>query len=221
MVIKDIQLIDETGKTSINTDQICISEMFLWELGKNFYTDDCEAIFFHCGEFKEITLLRRTEQENYDTLVPIKSYDVQIPFKTSAYNDLTEFEKKRMLTEGLERGMIYLSELMKWDIESVNNAVKIMYKKNLIHTFRAWKAKLSPNKKMIAYPLVHLDLNEFKLELVVEYRKKNILDSKLIVKTKPDIDDLAYYMHKLEWFSNNEVRLFTIANKGTYSSINI
>lgn len=36
MVIKDIQLIDETGKTSINSDQICISEMFLWKLGRNY-----------------------------------------------------------------------------------------------------------------------------------------------------------------------------------------
>ena len=220
MVIKDIQLIDQTGKTSINTDQICITEMFLWELGKKFYTDDCEAIFFHCGEFEKVRLLRE-EQDNYDILVPKKSYDVQLPFNKNGYNQLSDLDKKQMLTEALKKGMAYLSELKNWDIEIVNNAVKKMYEKNLNHTFKAWKGKLSPNKKMIAYPLVHLDLNVFKLELVVEDRKKNILAAKLIIKTKPDIDDLAYYMKKLEWFNDNEVRLFTIANKGTYSSINI
>ena len=81
------------------------------------------------------------------------------------------------------------------------------------------KGKLSPDKRKLAYPLVHLDLNEFKVSLIVEDRRKQIIATKDIVVTKPDVDELAYYMKTLEWLSDSEVVLYTRAHKKTSNGI--
>lgn len=77
-----------------------------------------------------------------------------------------------------------------------------LYYTNLIFLLN----KLSPNKDKNPFPLVHLDLNDYKLELIVKDRKKNILKVKEIIVTEY-IDDLNYYMNKMEWLSNDEVGL--------------
>lgn len=218
LFLNDNQLLDESDKTNIYTDAICITEMFLWYLGKKFKTEDCKAIFFHCGDYENVRVIKE-EQEGYDVLVPKNSYDVQLPLDLSKYNKATDFGKKKILTLALQRGMTYLAESKDWDIKKVDQSIERMYEKKLTHTFQAWKGKLSPDKRKLAYPLVHLDLNEFKVSLIVEDRRKQIIATKEIAVTKPDLDELGYYMKKLEWLSDSEVILYTRAHKKTYNSI--
>ncbi|MGG3642056.1 hypothetical protein ABES38_11870 [Bacillus gobiensis] len=220
MYLKEIQLYDESNETSLNSECICMTEMFLWELGKKFKTDNCEAIFFHCGNYEQVCLLRE-EQESYDVLIPKKSYDVQLPFNKREYTHSSPCEKKRMMSEALREGMSYLSKLKGWDQDRVKDAIEMMYEKQFHHSFKPWRGKLSPNRKAKAYPVVELDLDKFSLELVVENTKKEILQSKMIAVTKPDLHDLSYYMQKIEWLNNHEVALYTRAHRGTYNSIKI
>ena len=218
MFLKDIQFLDESDKTKIYTEAICITEMFLWYLGKKFKTEDCNAIFFYCGKFEDVRIINE-EHEGYDVLVPKNSYDVELPFDLLKYNQETDFGKKKMLTLALQKGMTYLAKSKGWDIKKVNQSIERMFEKKLTHTFQAWKGKLSPDKRKLAYPLVHLDLNEFKVSLIVEDRRKQIIATKDIVVTKPDVDELAYYMKTLEWLSDSEVVLYTRAHKKTSNGI--
>ncbi|MEK3805774.1 hypothetical protein MHB63_04105 [Bacillus sp. FSL H8-0547] len=216
--LRDIQFIENEESAQLNTESLCIKEMFLWELGKKFKTNDCEAIFFHCGRYSKIRLISES-YEDYDMFIPKKSYDVEIPFDTEVYFSLSIIDKKKMLTDCLQKGMIYLTELKKWDLDKINEAFRAMSKKEFIHTFKVWKPKLSPNRKLKAYPLLNIDLLDCTLGLVVEDRKGNIIARKHIVKTKPNIAEIDYFLEKLVWLSDKEVALFTRAHKTKYNSI--
>ncbi|MTH55350.1 hypothetical protein GKZ89_18305 [Bacillus mangrovi] len=218
MFLKEIQLYDERNTTNFNSESICVTEMFIWELGKKFETQNCEMVFFHCGDFSELRLVRE-EQDGYNFLVPKKSYDVELPFDQEKYKCSASVNKKQLMTEAVKEGMLYLSKLKGWNQNAINATIEKMYEKQLIHTFRPWKGKRSPNRKAKAYPVVNLDLNAFSVELVVENTKKEILKRTQIAITKPDLHDLSYFMKKLEWVNNDEVVLYTKANKGTFNRV--
>ncbi len=71
MYLKNIVLCDESNETKISVESLCITEMFQWELKKKIKTNNIEGVFIHCGNYKEISILRE-EQEEYSVLMPKK-----------------------------------------------------------------------------------------------------------------------------------------------------
>ncbi|AIC93432.1 hypothetical protein [Shouchella lehensis] len=219
MYLKNIVLCDESNETKISVESLCITEMFQWELKKKIKTNNIEGVFIHCGNYKEISILRE-EQEEYSVLMPKKSLDLLLPFNKKEYNLASNEKKKELLTEALVRGVNFLIKNKQWDAEYIEGAFKSMYKKKFIHHFRPWKKTPSPNANYKAYPMLKFELDYFELEIVIEARGKIVL-KKLIKTIDPDLDKLWYYMKELRWIKNDEVALYTRAHKETYMSVKI
>lgn len=199
------------------SQSLCVTEMFLWELGKRIQTKDCEAIILICGSFKDYKLIS-TSKEELNMLFLKNTYELEVPF---CYSEIENtINKKKILAETLENGMLYLCELKKWDSQLVKATFKKMKEKEYKAEIKG-RTKLSPDKKRKAYPLIELDLKQFTLYLVVEDNKRNILDKKLIAKTDTSLEDISYHLRELKWLTDHEVALFKRANKTVYTSIRL
>nr|WP_254117558.1 hypothetical protein [Bacillus pumilus] len=199
------------------SQSLCVTEMFLWELGKRIQTKDCEAIILICGSFKDYKLIS-TSKEELNMLFLKNTYELEVPF---CYSEIENtINKKKILAETLENGMLYLCELKKWDSQLVKATFKKMKEKEYKAEIKG-RTKLSPDKKRKAYPLIELDLKQFTLYLVVEDNKRNILDKKLIAETDTYLEEISYHLRELKWLTDHEVALFKRANKTVYTSIRL
>ncbi|MDA7025192.1 hypothetical protein PJ311_01050 [Bacillus sp. CLL-7-23] len=221
MFLKNIQLINDHDGGELAGQSICITEMFLWELGKKFKTDDCEAIIFICDDKYNSFNLLSMKQDSHDVLFYKHTYEVETPFNINEFNSKSHHEKKVLMANTLKSGMLFLCEKKNWDKSRIEDVFLTMKEKDFFHQFKAWRPKLNPNRNKKAYPLVQLDLYSFKLYLVVEDTKKNILCKDMVVETDTFIEELGYYMHELKWLSNKEVALFTRAHQSTYFSLEL
>ncbi|MGG0528164.1 hypothetical protein [Bacillus pumilus] len=217
MHLKNIQLMSDDDHGILTSQSLCVTEMFLWELGKRIQTKDCEAIILICGSFKDYKLIS-TSKEEPNMLFLKNTYELEVPFCYSEFENT--INKKKILAETLENGMLYLCELKKWDSQLVKATFKKMKEKEYKAEIKG-RTKLSPDKKRKAYPLIELDLKQFTLYLVVEDNKRNILDKKLIAKTDTSLEDISYHMRELKWLTDHEVALFKRANKTVYTSIRL
>ncbi|MEK5134903.1 hypothetical protein NST39_12655 [Bacillus sp. FSL W8-0645] len=217
MYLKNIQLMSDDDRGILASQSLCMTEMFLYELEKKFQTKDCEAIVLICGSFKDYKLIS-TSKEEPNMLFFKNTYELEVPFCYSEFENA--INKKKILAETLENGMLYLCELKKWDSQLVKATFKIMKEKEYKAEIKG-KTKLSPDKKKKAHPLIELDLNQFTLYLVVEDNKRNILDKKLIAETDTYLEEISYHMRELKWLTDHEVALFKRANKTVYTSIRL
>lgn len=208
----------DEGRGILASQSLCITEMFLWELGKRIQTKDCEAIVFICGSFKDYKLIS-TSKEEPNMLFLKNTYELEVPFCYSEFEHA--INKKKILADTLEKAMLYLCELKSWDSQLVKVAFQKMKEKEYKAEIKGKQTKLSPDKTKKAYPLIELDLKQFTLYLVVEDNKRNILDKKLIAETDTYLEDISYHMRELKWLTDNEVALFKRANKTVYTSIRL
>jgi len=215
--LKNIQLMSDDDRGILASQSLCMTEMFLYELEKKFQTKDCEAIVLICGSFKDYKLIS-TSKEEPNMLFLKNTYELEVPFCYSEFENA--INKKKILAEILENGMLYLCELKKWGSQLVKATFKKMKEKEYKAEIKG-KTKLSPDKKKKAHPLIELDLNQFTLYLVVEDNKRNILDKKLIAETDTYLEEISYHMRELKWLTDHEVALFKRANKTVYTSIRL
>ncbi|WP_339205774.1 hypothetical protein NSQ36_11930 [Bacillus sp. FSL W8-1143] len=61
--LKNIQLMSDDDHGNLASQSLCVTEMFLWELGKRIQTKDCEAIVLICGSFKDYKLMSTSKEE--------------------------------------------------------------------------------------------------------------------------------------------------------------
>ncbi|WP_367912376.1 hypothetical protein [Bacillus pumilus] len=217
MYLKNIQLMSDDDRGILASQSLCMTEMFLYELEKKFQTKDCEAIVLICGSFKDYKLIS-TSKEEPNMLFLKNTYELEVPFCYSEFENA--INKKKILAEILENGMLYLCELKKWGSQLVKATFKKMKEKEYKAEIKG-KTKLSPDKEKKAHPLIELDLNQFTLYLVVEDNKRNILDKKLIAETDTYLEEISYHMRELKWLTDHEVALFKRANKTVYTSIRL
>ncbi|MCY7617451.1 hypothetical protein MH116_06120 [Bacillus pumilus] len=100
MYLKYIQLMSDDDRGNLASQSLCVTEMFLWELGKRIQTKDCEAIIFICGSFKEYKLMS-TLKEEPDILFLKNTYELELPFSYSEFENATN--KKKILADTLEK----------------------------------------------------------------------------------------------------------------------
>ncbi|MCY7837177.1 hypothetical protein [Bacillus haynesii] len=56
---------------------------------------------------------------------------------------------------------------------------------------------------------------------MIEDRKKNVIAKGLAAATETFIEDIAYYMNRLEWLSDDEAVIYTMAHKPSYFSLRV
>ncbi|WP_111291721.1 hypothetical protein [Bacillus safensis] len=217
MYLKYIQLMSDGDRGNLASQSLCMTEMFLWELGKRIQTKDCEAIVFICGSFRDYKLINTSKNEP-DILFLKNTYELEVPFCYSEFENATN--KKKILADTLEKAMLYLCELKNWDSQLVKATFKKMKEKEYKAEIKG-KTKLSPDKKKKAYPLIELDLKQFTLYLIVEDNKRNILDKKLIAETDTYLEEVSYHMRELKWLTDHEAALFKRTHKTVYTSIRL
>ncbi|MEK3939923.1 hypothetical protein MKZ03_11690 [Bacillus sp. FSL R5-0431] len=171
MYLKYIQLMSDDDRGNLASQSLCVTEMFLWELGKRIQTKDCEAIIFICGSFKDYKLLSTSKKEP-DILFLKNTYELELPFSYSEFENATN--KKKILADTLEKAMLYLCELKNWDSQLVKATFQKMKEKEYKAKMKGKQRKLSPDKTKKAYTLIELDLKQFTLYLVVADNKRNI-----------------------------------------------
>ncbi|MEK5297862.1 hypothetical protein [Bacillus sp. FSL R5-0659] len=218
MYLKYIQLMSDDDCGNIASQSLCITEMFLSELGKRIQTKYCEAIVFICGSFKDYKLISTSKNEP-DILFLKNTYELEVPFCYSEFQNATN--KKKILADTLEKAMLYLCELKNWDIQLVKATFQKMKEKKYKAEIKGKQTKLSPDKKKKAYPLIELELKQFTLYLVIEDKKRKILSKKLIAKTDTCLEEISYRMRELKWLTDHEVALFKHTNKPVYTSLRL
>ncbi|MDR4250232.1 hypothetical protein [Bacillus pumilus] len=218
MYLKYIQLMSDDDRGNLASQSLCVTEMFLWELGKRIQTKDCEAIIFICGSFKDYKLLSTSKKEP-DILFLKNTYELELPFSYSEFENATN--KKKILADTLEKAMLYLCELKNWDSQLVKATFQKMKEKEYKAEMKGKQTKLSPDKKKKAYPLIELDLKQFTLYLVIEDNKGKILSKKLIAETDTYLEEVSYHMREIKWLTDHEVALFKHTNKPVYTSVRL
>lgn len=143
MYLKYIQLMSDDDRGNLASQSPCMTEMFLWELGKRIQTKDCEAIVFICGSFRDYKLINTSKNEP-DILFLKNTYELEVPFRYSEFENATN--KKKILADTLEKAILYLCELKNWDSQLVKATFKKMKEKEYKAEIKG-KTKLSTDKK--------------------------------------------------------------------------
>lgn len=143
MYLKNIQLMQDCDRGNLASQSLCMTEMFLYELEKKFQTKDCEAIVFICGSFEDYKLISTSKVEP-DLLFLRNTYELEVPFSYGGFENATN--KKKILADTLEKALLYLCELKKWDSQLVKATFKKMKEKEYKAEIKG-KTKLSPDKK--------------------------------------------------------------------------
>ncbi|MCY7465980.1 hypothetical protein MCZ54_09545 [Bacillus safensis] len=143
MYLKYIQLMSDDDRGNLASQSLCMTEMFLWELGKRIQTKDCEAIVFICGSFRDYKLINTSKNEP-DILFLKNTYELEVPFRNSEFENATN--KKKILADTLEKAILYLCELKNWDSQLVKATFKKMKEKEYKAEIKG-RTKLSPDKK--------------------------------------------------------------------------
>ncbi|MEH7228433.1 hypothetical protein V7069_08200, partial [Bacillus safensis] len=86
MYLKNIQLMSDDDRGNLASQSLCMTEMFLWELGKRIQTKDCEAIVFICGSFRDYKLINTSKNEP-DILFLKNTYELEVPFCYSEFEN--------------------------------------------------------------------------------------------------------------------------------------
>lgn len=144
MHLKNIQLMSDDDHGNLASQSLCVTEMFLWELGKRIQTKDCEAIVLICGSFKDYKLMS-TSKEEPNMLFLKNTYELEVPLSYSEFENAVN--KKEILADTLEKAMLYLCELKNWDSQLVKAAFQKMKEKEYKAEIKGKQTKLSPDKK--------------------------------------------------------------------------
>lgn len=154
---------------------------------------------YHTGNFKKaiISLISNNETEDkVENMVDVISITKVFDFEK--YSQLSEkYDKKKMLLDVLQAGMITLAKHGGWSIDPLIDAYDCCLAKNLEHKWlRKGKYFLSPDRKYYAGVFCNWDIGTFEaFAIFLNKQKEEISKIKLFEREPWDVDPMG----KMGW----------------------
>jgi hypothetical protein len=180
----------------------CIVGLYLRYLGK-FRTLETKKIIINCVEN-----INSNKIHTFDGFT-----EVEVEFDYSAYKNLDNEEKKKLLLEKLYEGVLKVTETYEWDKPMLKKTYQSVIESNYKNEY-VWKQKASPSRKYRAEIFCQHEIDKYVVSMIIKTRDTNeLVKSEILFIERPH--ELAFVEHlgNLEWISNNEVILLNKYNK--------
>lgn len=174
----------------------CIADMFIMCLGK-YHTKDCQKMVIHCVD--------KVKRSDYRATLGIGVIEYAFDFR--GFFNKTDHEKKIVTARIIKDCMYSIVEQCEWDLAPIENAFCKMeemdYKSHGIYGNQI----KSPNRLYTAELYIEHEIEAITFYAIVRDKESNIIDKKIIITTSPSHYFYRNYLGKLQWISQNKLRL--------------
>jgi hypothetical protein len=176
-------------------DQVrCIASLYTYLLGR-FPTESTRKLIINCMEQSADEL--HTTRDGYT--------EVSVELDMDSYFLLSNYEKKKLILEKIQEGVMIVGEKYSWDQEIFNKIAAEIHDRNYVNEY-VWKQRFSPDRKVKAELLCEHDLDHFTGTLNIKHGKTGeLIKTKKILKERPHELIFTQYLGELTWSSDRTV----------------
>lgn len=180
-------------------DQVrCIARLYTDLLGK-FKTEETKKLNIYC-----VTDL---DKLNSVTKTALGFTDVYVFIPLESYWKLSNIEKKKVILEKINEGILQVANHYSWDISILNRVSKEVIDRNYVNEY-SLKQKASPDRKHKAEIFCQHDIDFITISMIIRERKSNeIIKNELLFKDRPNEFSFVQKLGDLKWISNSEITL--------------
>ncbi|ALC85242.1 hypothetical protein AM499_04985 [Bacillus sp. FJAT-22090] len=180
-------------------DQVrCIAGLYVDLLGK-FKTVETKKIMINC--LKDLDML------NSGPINSVGFTDVYVFLDLENYWKLTNIEKKKVILEKINEGILQVAKEFSWDISTFNQVTKEIIDRDYVNEF-SLKQKSSPDRKHKAEIFCQHEIDFINISMIIRERKSNeIIKNELLFKDRPHELSFVQKLGELKWISNSEITL--------------
>lgn len=180
-------------------DQVrCVARLYTDLLGK-FKTEETKKINIFC-----VTNLDKLKSVPKTAL---GFTDVYVFIDLESYWKLSNIEKKKVILEKINEGILQAANHFSWDISIFNRVSKEVIDRNYVNEY-SLKQKASPDRKHKAEIFCQHDIDFITISMIIRERKSNeMIKSELLFKDRPHELSFVQKLGDLKWISNSEITL--------------
>jgi hypothetical protein len=182
-------------KRMLFRDQVrCIASLYLFLLGR-FPNERSKKIMINCvespGEGVQTTTDGFTE--------------VSVKVDIDSYFPLSNFDKKRLILEKFNEGMIKVANEYSWDHGVFNSVTAEIKDRNYVNKY-VWAQKSSSDRKYKAEVFCEHDIEFFTATLIIIDKKSGqVVKTKKVLQERPHELIFTQYLGDLKWVSDRTV----------------
>jgi hypothetical protein len=178
-------------------DQVrCIASLYTCLLGR-FSTENTKKLIINCMEepIDEV----QTTRDGFT--------EVSVELNIESYLNLSNYEKKKMILEKIQDGVMLAASEYSWDRGIFNRVHARIQELNYENEY-VWKRKLSPSRKLSAEVFCEHDLDSFTATLIIKDNESGeMLKSKKVLQERPHELIFTQYLGELRWNSDQMVQI--------------
>jgi len=180
-------------------DQVrCIAGLYLNLLGK-FSTEKTNKIMISCITDLETVNVGPKTMEGFT--------EVFVLLDLNCYWKFSNLEKKKVILEKINEGILLIANEFSWDISAFNQVTKEIIERDYVNEF-SLKQKSSPDRKHKAEIFCQHEIDFINISMIIRERKSNeIIKNELLFKDRPHELSFVQKLGELKWISNSEITL--------------
>lgn len=180
-------------------DQVrCVASLYTDILGE-FKTEETQKIIIFC-----VTDLDKLKSVPKTAL---GFTEVYVLLDLESYWELSNIEKKKVILEKINEGILQVANHYSWDISIFNRVSKEVIDKNYVNEY-SLKQKASPDRKHKAEIFCQHDIDFITISMIIREGKSNeIIKNELLFKDRPNEFSFVQKLGDLKWISNSEITL--------------
>ncbi|QEY21663.1 hypothetical protein D0S48_13835 [Psychrobacillus sp. AK 1817] len=186
------------NKVKFGDEVRCIAALYLDLLG-NFKTEKTKKIMIRCVTDLAMHSIVPKTTEGFT--------EVYVLLDFNCYREFSNIEKKKVILEKINEGILLIANEFSWDISLFNRVSKEIIDRNYVNEF-SLKQKSSPDRKHKAEIFCQHDIDFITISMIIRERKSNeMIKSELLFKDRPHELSFVQKLGELKWISNREVTL--------------
>ncbi|MGV2942481.1 hypothetical protein AB5I83_23240 [Mesobacillus sp. LC4] len=184
-------------KRMLFRDQVrCIAGLYTFLLGR-FPNDRTKKIMINCMESPSDGVQTTTDGFT----------EVSVKLALDSYFSLSDFDKKTLILEKIDEGIIKVANEFSWEQNVFNRISAEIKDRNYINEY-VWTQKSSPDRKYMAAMFCTHDIDYFNAMLKIRDKKSGeLIKSKNVLEERPHELIFTQYLGDLRWISDRTVAI--------------
>ncbi|MBT2684529.1 hypothetical protein [Bacillus sp. ISL-37] len=176
-------------------DQVrCIANLYIFLLGR-FPTENSKKILINCMESPEDEVTTTTDGFT----------EVSVQLDIDSYFSLSNLEKKRLILEIINEGIVKVANEYSWEQVEFNRITAEIKERNYVNEY-VWAQKSSPDRKYKAEVFCTHDIDCFTATLNIrDKRSGGFVKSKKVLQERPHELVFTQYLGSLKWVFDRTV----------------
>ena len=165
-------------------------------------TKDCKKLLIEC-----------VYQPSRNSVINLSGlYCVQVPFEVDRFWEMGNLEKKIYIIRKIKEALMIISQNNCFDVAPIENACDEVINNGYLNEWY-WKKPVKSKQLSAQIKIIH-ELESVRLYVVFKDLLKNVQKEKFLVSALPDEFVYSQYLGKLEWISEEMVKLTTKSGEG-------